>query len=208
MDKVYVKAAKAFNTGAHERQWRALVSQLFFEAELWAKECHITTLNVKATSYPFMPQVKRSSTNSENCSIQPDVMRPTRPQGACYVDLETSTISTRPAQTEAAESISRMIDWCLRLEIDMDDKDIILLAWPNLSDYEFSLIQCTPYISNYLLLVDVGIKTSISNCGPLVQHAIWEAGGLLKKRHHRWDASMPMPGITINGHLWECFSLN
>ena len=157
----------------------ALVSQLLFEAELWAKECHITILNVKATSYPFVPQVKRISTNSENCSIQPDVMGPTRPQGACYVDLETPTISTRTAQTRAAESIGRMIDWCLRLEIDMDDNDIILLAWQNLSDYEFSLIQCTSYISNYLLF-DVGIETSISNCGPLVQLAIWEAGGLLK----------------------------
>ena len=150
---------------------------------MWARECHITILNVKATSYPFMPQVKRISTNSEDCFIKPDVMGPTRPQGACYVENETPTISTRTAQTEAAESIGRMIDWCFRLEIDMDDNDIILLAWRKLSDYECSLIQCASYISHYLLF-NVGIETSISNCGPLVQFAIWEAGGLLKNHHH------------------------
>ena len=64
-------------------------------------------------------------------------MRPTRPQGAGYVDLETRIASTRTTQNEPAESIGRMIDWCLGLEIDSDDKDIILLARRNLVDDEF-----------------------------------------------------------------------
>lgn len=46
VDNVYAKAVQAFSTGAHERQWRALVSQLLFEVELWAKEGNITALNV------------------------------------------------------------------------------------------------------------------------------------------------------------------
>ena len=45
-DNVLVKAAGAFKTGAHKRQWGTLDSQPLFEAELWAKNCHITTLNV------------------------------------------------------------------------------------------------------------------------------------------------------------------
>ncbi len=132
-------------------------------------------------------------------------MRPTRPQGAGYVDLEAHTASARTAQTEAGETIGRMIDWCLGLEIDKDDKDLILQARQNQSDFEFSINQCNSYISSYLLLVDFEIKKTVSSRDPLVQLAIWEAGGLLKKRHHGWDTSMPMPGITIDGHHWECY---
>ena len=46
VDKDFFEAAEAFKTGAHERQLGTLVSQLLFEAEPWAKKCHITTLNV------------------------------------------------------------------------------------------------------------------------------------------------------------------
>lgn len=132
-------------------------------------------------------------------------MRPTRPEGAGFLDLETQTNYTRTAKTNAAESIGRMIDWCLGLEVDDDDMDIIVQAWRKSSDHEFSLNQSIQYISRDLLLADFELKPTVANRDPLVQLAIWESGALLKKRHHGWDTSMPMPGITISGHLWECY---
>ena len=132
-------------------------------------------------------------------------MRPTRPQGAGYLDLENQTASSRTPQNEAAESIGRMVDWSLGLEIENEDLQLIDQAWKSHSDNEFSLNQSISYISNYLLLADFEIKKKVSNRDPLVQLAIWQAGGLLKKRHHEWATSMPMPGITIIGHHWECF---
>lgn len=46
VDKVFDKATRAFKTGAHERHWGTLVSQLLFEVELWAREGRIAALNV------------------------------------------------------------------------------------------------------------------------------------------------------------------
>ena len=132
-------------------------------------------------------------------------MRPTRPQGAGYVDLENRTASTGTSQNEAAESIGRMIDWSLGLEIDQDDLELIELAWNSRVDLELSLNQSISYIRKYLLLADIEIKKKASNREPLVQLATWEAGGLLKKRHHGWDTSMPVPGITVTGHQWDCY---
>lgn len=98
-----------------------------------------------------------------------------------------------------------MVDWSLGLKMDSDDENILLLAWQGLLDHEFSLNQCISCISNYLFLVDFEIKKNVSDRDPLVQLAIWEAGCLLEKRHHGWDTSMPMPGITTSSYLWECF---
>ena len=98
-----------------------------------------------------------------------------------------------------------MVDWSLGLEIENEDLLVIDQAWKSHSDNEFSLNQSISYISNYLLLADFEIKEKVSNRDPLVQLAIWQAGGLLKKRHHGWDTSMPIPGITITDHHWECF---
>ena len=106
-------------------------------------------------------------------------MRPTRPQGAGYVDLENRTASTGTSQNEAAESIGRMIDWSLGPEIDQDDLELIELARNSRMDLELSLNQSISYIRKYLLLADIEIKKA-SNREPLVQLATWEADGLLK----------------------------
>ena len=42
VENVYIKAAQAFRTDAHEKQWGAIVSQFLFEVESWAKEGNIT----------------------------------------------------------------------------------------------------------------------------------------------------------------------
>ena len=78
-------------------------------------------------------------------------------------------------------------------------------AWRNLPSHESSLNQCLSYIRRYLLIVDFDIKDSVSNREQLVPLAVWESGALLKKRYHGWDTSMPMVGIKVDGHRWECY---
>ena len=43
---VFDKAAEAHKTGAHERQWGAVLTQLLCEVELWGKESGVIELNV------------------------------------------------------------------------------------------------------------------------------------------------------------------
>ena len=91
------------------------------------------------------------------------------------------------------------------MKIDLDDEDIIRKAWRSLPSHESSLNQCISYIRRYLLIVDFDIKDRVSNREQLVPLAVWESGALLKKRYHGWDTSMPMIGIKVDGHQWECF---
>ena len=54
------------STLVHMKDSGGLGQPALFEAELWAKECHITALNVKATSRPFMPQLNSILHEHEN----------------------------------------------------------------------------------------------------------------------------------------------
>ncbi|KAL9593349.1 MAG: hypothetical protein Q9219_007591 [cf. Caloplaca sp. 3 TL-2023] len=38
-------------------------------------------------------------------------------------------------------------------------------------------------------------------CDPTVQQAVWKSAWLLKALHHGWDTSLPLPEITVVGHL-------
>ena len=130
-------------------------------------------------------------------------MRPIRPEGAGYIDLEVVSNNTRAT---AAESLSRMVDRCLGFKMSFDHKNRILRAWRKLYDNEFSLNQSISYISSNLIFIDFEVKKKVAGSrDPLVQLTIWEMAWLLKRQHHGWDTSMPMPGIAINGHLWECY---
>ena len=130
-------------------------------------------------------------------------MRPTRPEGAGYIDLEVISNNSRAT---AAEGLSRMVDRCLGFKLSFDHKARILRAWRKLYDNEFSLNQSISYINSNLIFVDFEVKKKVAGSrDPLVQLTIWEMAWLLKRQHHGWDTSMPMPGITINGHSWECY---
>ena len=202
---VFDKAAEAHKTDAHERQWGACLTQLLCEVELWGKESRVIELNVWVL--PLTASLLLSSQwpvlSSETCSIQPDVMRPIRPEGVGYIDLEVGSNNTRAT---AAESLGRMVDRCLGFKMSFDHKNRILRAWRKLYDNEFSLNQSISYISSNLIFIDFEVKKKVAGSrDPLVQLTIWEMAWLLKRQHHGWDTSMPMPGIAINGHLWECY---
>ncbi len=106
-----------------------------------------------------------------------------------------------------SEDIGRMIDWCLAIVLDEDDRDRILRAQASVNEkfYASSLNQSLSYIRNNPLLLDIEIKKEIQPRDPKVQLAIWASAALLKKRLHQRDTSMSMPAITVTGHLWEYY---
>ena len=91
------------------------------------------------------------------------------------------------------------------MNINSDDMDLIEQAFQNSPDMECTLNQSVSYTRYNPLILDIEIKKTLQLRDPELQLAIWAAAALLKKRHHKWDTSMPMPAISINGHKWEYY---
>ena len=98
-----------------------------------------------------------------------------------------------------------MVDWCLAMNVDSKTMDLIHQGYRNSADNECSLNQSLSYIRNNPLILDMEIKKTLQLRDPEVQLAIWAGSALLKKRYHKWDTSMPMPAIAINGHQWDYY---
>lgn len=139
---------------------------------------------------------------SETCPIEPVEMRMMRPNGR---PLDNGTSSTG-AQTIITEDVdvttSRMVDMALGLELDYEASSIVSRAFETMRDNEHSLNQSLAYIRDTPLFLDFELKKTISNRDPEVQLGIWTAALQLKRLHHGWNTSMPMPGIVVNGHDW------
>ena len=140
----------------------------------------------------------------ETCSIEPEEVRPIMPNGS-HLDCDARTTSSKISgkDEEAPQTIGRMVDWCLGLQLDIAEEYIINRAFAKLKGGEQSLNQSLSFIHKCPLFVDIEIKKSQSNRDPEVQLAIWAMAALLKRQHHGWDTTMPMPAIAINGHSWE-----
>ena len=113
---------------------------------------------------------------------------------------ESATMLTRPS-----EEIARMIDWCLGIELDSRKMKLIQEAFRKCADMECSLNQSVSYIHTNPLILDIVIQEPSQLRDPEVQLAVWASAALLKRRHHKWDTSMPMPAIAINGHRWDYY---
>ena len=141
----------------------------------------------------------------ETCSIEPEEMRSIMPSGA-HLDYDTQTLSSRTTMTEeSSQTVGRMVDWCLALNLDDEDEDLVDEAFASMKGGEQSLNQSLSYIHKCPLFLHIEIKKTQSNRDPEVQLAIWASGALLKHQHHGWDTSMPMPAIAINGNSWDYF---
>lgn len=101
--------------------------------------------------------------------------------------------------------MGRMVDWSLGLKVDGSDMAMIREAQAGGNYYACSLNQSLSYIRNYPLIMDLEIKKTIQARDPRVQLAIWASSALLKKKLHNWDTSIPMPAVTISGHVWEYY---
>lgn len=125
-----------------------------------------------------------------------------RPDG--YL-LEIETIRSRDSTTEVPLTTSRMVDLSIGLDLDKEDEKLVHRAFSKMPDNLQSLNQSLSYIKETPLLVDIELKRTNSDRDPRVQLAVWKAGGFKKLQYHRWDTSIPMPGITVNGSEWDCF---
>ena len=124
-----------------------------------------------------------------------------KPDGAALLNDDQSDTKSKTA----SDDIGRMIDWCLGMAVDSDHQALIRKAYQKSADMERSLNQSLSYIRNNPLILDIEIKKTFQPRDPEVQLAIWASAALLKKRHHKWDTSMPMPAIVVNGHNWHYY---
>lgn len=183
-DDVLDKALRAHALNAHERQWGAIVNQLLCEVEIWQERPkQIVVLNI------------------ETCSIQPSEIRPMRPDGQLSIDCDAQTVGSNTAP----ENMGRMVDWCLAMDVCDSDMKVIEKVFASLQNNVASLNQSLSYIRQNPLILDIEIKKTLQPRDPQVQLAIWASSALLKKRLHRWDTSMPMPALAINGHVWDYY---
>ena len=113
---------------------------------------------------------------------------------------------TSDSKTETPpENIGRLVDLCLAMNVNDPDMEVIEQAFSQTAHYATSLNQSFSWIRNNPLILDIEIKKTLQPRDPRVQLAIWASAALLKKRLMRWDTSLPMPAIAINGHVWEYF---
>ena len=145
--------------------------------------------------------------HSETCDIRPLEMRPKRPSPdeSIPIDCDAQTVTSDGKVKTPSDNVGRMIDWCLALNVDGNDMEVIQQAFSKTRDYKSSLNQTFSYIRHHPLILDIEIKKVSQPRDPQVQLAIWASAALLKKRHMGWNTSLPMPAVAINGHSWDYY---
>lgn len=139
---------------------------------------------------------------SENCTVEPGILRPKLPSGESISqdDLEGSK-----GVDSTAQVFSKIVDYSIALELPWYEQDLIDEVYNTLRAGERSVNQSLSYICNCPLVADIELKKEHAPRDPEVQLALWKAAALSKLRHHGWDSSLPMPGITVNDHIWNFF---
>jgi len=120
-------------------------------------------------------------------------------------DVESIGAYTTTSMGEQGLTMARMVDWCLGLELNKEDKRDIHKAFETMEDDDCSLNQSRSFIKAWPLILDLEIKKTLSNRDPQVQLAIWASAALIKRRRFGWDTSFPMPAIAINGSEWDYY---
>lgn len=100
------------------------------------------------------------------------------------------------------KDVKRVVDWCVALDLGWKDEDILVDAFATLNPNECSVNQSLSYIHRSPIFLEVELKKKQPATDPEVALAIWASGALQKKIHHGWDTSLPMPAVTIEGHVW------
>jgi len=98
-----------------------------------------------------------------------------------------------------------MIDWTLGLNLDHKEISIIQAAYKTMSDWEQSLNQTVAYVKDVPMFLDVEGAKQKAAVTPEVQLAVWAGALYQKKIYHRWDRSIPMPGVVVNAHQWALY---
>ena len=148
----------------------------------------------------------------QNCTIEPDEIRPRMPDNTQLLGSEaTNSVAgaskspERKTEPETPATMAKMVDLCLGLVLPQADLDRLNSQWSSGTRNEDSLNQSLKFVKSYPLMLDIEMKRKYQNRDPLVQLSIWNSGGMLKRRWHGWDSSMPHPAIEVNAHSWTLY---
>lgn len=155
------------------------------------------------------------TSSSENCAIEPGNIRPRVENGAPIASLDTA--SEAPADTSSdahslptdAEDpgvlLSKMLDVVVAIMPTRAETQVFSHRLTGYRQHERSLNQTKSFISQLLIFLDIELKRTHQLMDPTVQLAVWQQAGLLKRQFFGWDTTFPMPGITIDGHIWRSY---
>ncbi|KAL8704614.1 MAG: hypothetical protein Q9201_002234 [Fulgogasparrea decipioides] len=178
--------------GTHEKQWGNIVCQMLNAFALWPEGKSIRPINIETT--PIAPVDLRPKTHDGGniTGIQGESSK----EGSSSVDVGD----------DRDGSISRMIDWAVALKVSRNEKSRVKRAFSRINSVALhSINQTLGSMSQCPMFLTLELKKINQAKDPRVQLAIWAAAGIKKQQMHKWDSSFPMPGITINGHVWELF---
>lgn len=143
--------------------------------------------------------------SSEDVSVELNEFRIRTRQGQILDWDEQSTSNSATTNNNTERTLSRMIDWCVAIDLSDEELKVVQKGNSELPDMVKSLNQSTSWIRSWPIFLDVELKKTFSDRDPKVQLAIWACGGMLKRRWHDWSTNLPFPGITITGPKWEYF---
>ncbi|KAL8650556.1 MAG: hypothetical protein Q9210_003748 [Variospora velana] len=186
LDHVVHISKQDYRKNAHERDWGGISASLLREFEMWSTQ-EVRLLNV------------------EDVSIELNEFRIRTRQGQILDWDEQSTSNSATTNNNTERSISRMIDWCVAIDLSDEELKVVQKGNSELPDMVKSLNQSTSWIRSWPIFLDVELKKTLTDRDPKVQLAIWACGGMLKRRWHHWSTNLPFPGITITGPKWEYF---
>ena len=128
------------------------------------------------------------------------------PEGS-IVDLSDAQSAPDDAtnDSEQTHSLSKMIDWTVALLPTFEKSQAIANKSRGQHLLRNSLNQTRAFPKTLPLFIDIEMKKTLQNRDPCVQLAIWAQAGYKKRKMHGWDRTFPMPGITVDGHVWTCF---
>ncbi|KAL8896778.1 MAG: hypothetical protein Q9207_007541 [Kuettlingeria erythrocarpa] len=194
VDRVLHQSAWNHMKNVHEGQWGAVAHSLLEELALWPVGETLTILN------------------TERCSINPVELHTVMPNGKPLLITESGSMKSGSSkagksiaddsQAEEDPTVSKMIDWCIGLQLGWEDDSIINRAFSTVRPNMRSLNQSLSFIDMVPLIVDIELKKTNPGRDPELQLAIWKCAALKKNREMGWDTSMPMPGIVVEGHNW------
>lgn len=125
-----------------------------------------------------------------------------RPNGHPVDETGSEAASSNVSVEDAEVTTTRIVDICLGPDLSPAASSIVTNAWKTMNDYEHSLNQSVAYIRQTPLFLDIELKKTNQSRDPQVQLAIWMAGLYEKRRYYKWDTSIPMPGLIVNGSKW------
>ncbi|KAL9597190.1 MAG: hypothetical protein Q9219_005312 [cf. Caloplaca sp. 3 TL-2023] len=190
INNVMQKAADS-ETG-HECQWEDVVFRIANVFELWPEAEMVQSINVRTIQ--FEP--------AQICPVLPNgpfTLEPAKPS-----DQEASSAASSRSGKDLY--LKRQVDRVMALKIADDERYRLNRAFaPNPHPYLHSVNQTHGSTSLIPFWLNIEIKRWFQPVDPRIQLAIWTAAGFLKRQLMAWDLKFPVPGITVEGHVWRLY---